>query len=141
MTTVALVKADLALFSDLTQRVQIPRLTASSTVRKYAGTTAQFAGDTFPTPFRGTTRAKTWQFTARYMAADQSLMLALINLVEVAANAPDSRLLLRTNYGQASGLDEATAVVVLEVDPAPQMGLYADLGFTCEACQFTLDLG
>jgi hypothetical protein len=140
VTAVVLAKADLALFADLTQRVQIPRLTASAPARKYAGATVQFAGDQYPTPFRGTTRAKSWAFTARYMAADQALMLSLISLIETAADAPDSRLLLRTHYGQAVGLDEATAVIVLEVDPAPQMGLYADLSFTCEACQFTLEV-
>jgi hypothetical protein len=140
MSAVSLGKADLALFSDLTQRVTVPHLLASPQSRGYAGTTVQFAGDTLPTPFRGTTRRKSWAMTARYLRTEQAGLLALIQLVETAADAPDSRLLLRTHYGQAAGLDESVAVVIFNLEPAAQMGLYADLSFTAEAVQYTLEV-
>lgn len=135
---VVLGRCDLALLSDLSQRVTIPHLTAAPQSRKYPGVTVQFAGDTFPTAFRGASRAKSWAMTAMYMQREQDRLQALLTLVEVAADLPDSRLLLRTNYGQSIGLDDSAAVVIFEIDPAPQMGLYANVSFTCEAVEFTL---
>lgn len=140
MTAVVLPHADLALFTDLTQRVQFPHLTAAANQRGYAGSTVQFSGDTYPTAFSGVTRTKSWQMQARYKVNEQDQLLALLTLLDAAHDAPDRRLLLRTHYGQAVGLDDATAVVVFAVEQTPQMGLYVDVSFTCEAVQFSLEV-
>lgn len=138
MTAVVLAKADLALISDLAnQRVTIPHLTAAVPQRGYAGTVVRFAGDTFGTPFRGEGRTKSWALTARFARTEQATLLALIKLLDLAAGSADSRLLLRTHYGQAAGLDEATAVVVFDVQPQPQIGLFVDVTFTATAVDWT----
>jgi hypothetical protein len=141
VTAVVLGKADLALFSDPAgHRVSIPHLTAVTPTQSYAGTTVLFAGDTYPTPFRGPGRSKTWPLTARYARTEQDQLLALLDLIELAAASADSRLLLRTHYGQVAGLDDATAVVIFDVQPQPQIGLYVDVQFTAQAVQFTLEV-
>lgn len=139
MTAVLLGKADLALFTDpVNHRVIIPHLTAATPDRTYAGTTVLFEGDLYGTPFRGPGRAKSWPLTARYKANEQDQLVALIALLDLAADSADSRLLLRTHYGQVDGLDEATAVVVFGVQPQPQMGLFFDVQFTAQAVAFSL---
>lgn len=141
MPTLTLAKADLALFSDLAgSRVQIPHLTASAPTRAYAGTAVKFAGDAYPTPFRGEGRAKSWQLTARYLASEQASATELLDLIELAADSPDSRLFLRTHYGQVAGMNDALAVVVFGVDPQPQMGQYVDIGFTASAVAYILEV-
>jgi hypothetical protein len=118
---VVLGKADLALRSDLAGSwVQIPHLTAVTPERRYDGTTVRFAGDTFPTAFSGEGQARTWQMQARYAAAEQGQLLALLDLIDRAAASADRALLLRTHYGQVAGLNETQAVVIFAVQPVPQ---------------------
>lgn len=139
MTAVSLGKADLALLSDAAnQRVVIPHLTAASPQRTYAGTTVRFAGDAYPTAFRGEGRTRSWALTARFSRDEHATLLALLDLIELAANSADSRLLLRTHYGQVAGLDDATAVVVFDVQPQPQIGIHVDVTFTAIAVNATL---
>lgn len=138
MASVLLPKADLALFSDLTKRTVIPFLMSSAPERSYAGVGVRFAGDAFATPFRGEGRTKSWNLTCRYIKTDQARLLELLDLIELAANSPDSRLFLRTHYGQVPGLNEAIAVQILNIQPVPQVGLYYDVSFTAQAVNFTL---
>lgn len=138
MTSVVLGNAELALISDLAnQRVTIPHLTAITPGPTYAGTTVLFAGDVYDTPFRGLSKSKQWPLTARYRKDEHAQMVALLDLIDLAASSPDSRLLLRTHYGLVAGIDEALAVVIFAVQPVPQMGQYFDVSFTAKAVNWS----
>lgn len=138
MSAVLLQTADLSLFSDPSRRVAIPKLTGSRRVRRYDGVAVRFAGDELPTPFRGEGRGRTYDLTCRFTRKKQAQAQALLDLIDDAAGLPDSRLFLRTHYGQVAGLDDAAAVIVLQDDLAPQVGLYIDVTLVCEAVAFTL---
>lgn len=138
MASVVLGAADLALFSNLSNRVKIPVLMSSQPSVKYEATTVRFVGDTSPTPFRGEGTDRTWNLTARYGVDSQADMVKLLDLIELANNSADQRLFLRTHIAQVAGLDTATAVVVHNVDPLPQFGRYYDVSFTAVAVQFSL---
>lgn len=138
--SVTLDRAWIGLWTAPETQLLIPRLTAMPISVAYAGTTVQFAGDDFPTAFRGESQTKSYQMTARYMKTDQDQMLDLLNLFAQAANAADSRLLLRTNAGQVAGLNDSVAVVVFGVQPTPGMGLYWDVNFTANVVQSSEDV-
>lgn len=138
MTLTALGAADVALFSDLDNRVKIPTLLSSSPDVKYDGTAVRFLGDKLPTAFRGEGESGTYSFTARYARDKQAQLATLVKLFRTAHESPDSRLFLRTHVGQVAGLDFAGAVIVLGFQPVPQFGQYFDLSFTAQAVAYTL---
>lgn len=138
MVAVKLEKSDLALFSDLTRRVTIPALLSVTPTRTYEGATVRFLGDTYGTPFRGEGRARTYALSCRFASYQQQALADLLALIDDAATLPDSRLFLRTHFGQTGGIDDAMAVTVLSVTPTPQAGLYVDVTLTCEAVEHSL---
>ena len=142
MTSLTLGKADLSLWSDpASTLVQIPHLGGAARMLRTAGTTVQFEGDDFPTPFRGTSRHVTYNLTARYGGFEHDQAAALLELLdEIAPAAPDSRLLLRTHAGQVAGLDPAVAVVVFEVATTPAVGFILDVTFTATVVQSTVEV-
>jgi hypothetical protein len=131
MVAVDLGRAEVALFSDPSMRVAIPHLVAMPRRRTTFGTTVLFAGDTYPTPFRGEGRTQTFDLTCRYGRDDHPDMLALLTLLDVTApGSPDSRLLLRTHIGLVPGLDVAVGVVVFDVAETPAGAGVVDVTFT-----------
>lgn len=141
MTAIVLPNADIALWTDPAgTRVAIPHLTAVGDTRTYSGVVVQFAGDTLPTPFRGEARSGSYRLTARFKQAEQATLLALLALFSTAAAAADSRLQLRTHYGQVAGLDDVLAVAVFGVEVSPQTGLYVDVAFTAEVVASTVEV-
>ncbi len=128
--SVVLDRARIGLWSAPGSQLSIPHLTGMAITRAYAGTSVQFVGDTYPTGFRGESSSRSYAMTARYMNGEQAQVLALLALFDVAHAAPDSRLILRTHFGQVPGLDGTEAVQVFGVTPTPAMGLYWDVAFT-----------
>lgn len=114
--------ADLGLFSDpVGTRVAIPHLMSLTETPTAAGVDVQFEGDTYPTPFDGPARTRSFEGVCRYGAHEHDQLLALIDLVErVAAAAPDKRLLPRTHLGLVPGLDSAVAVRIRSLPRTPQ---------------------
>lgn len=139
MPTTVLARADLSLFSDPNRRVELPRVSALAPSRAYAGAEVRFAGDRLPTPFRGEGRDRTWNVTVLYTQYEHQALLDLLTLIEEAAEAPDSRLFLRTHTGQIGGLDAAEAVVIRQVDTPSQVGLMYSVTFTCKAVAYSLE--
>ena len=139
MAQVQLGQADIALLSNPgATRVLIPHLVSAPRRRSRVGTTVLFAGDDYPTPFRGTGRAMTLDLTARFGPTEHETMLDLVELLDVvAAEAPDSRLLLRTHYALAAGLDLAVAVVVFDVVDTPLGAGAFDVSFTATVVEHT----
>ena len=139
--SVTLDLARIGLWSTPSVQITIPRLTLGSSTgsitRTYAGTTAQFVGDTYPTGFRGQSKGRSYALNARYMKGEQDQALALLALFDAAHVATDSRLLLRTHYGQVPGLDGSEAVQVFVTNPTPGLGLYWDIAFTATVVQST----
>ena len=136
--SVVLDRARIGLWSDPSTELAIPHLLGAPATITHAGTTVQFVGDTYPTGFRGESVAKSWAMSARFMAADRDLLLDALNLFETARTSPDSRLPLRTHYGQVPGLDECVAVQVFDPQPTPNLGGYWDLGFTAVVVESTV---
>lgn len=128
-------KAMVGLYSQPSRQVVLPHLTSVQPSTSYDGTLVRFAGDRLPTPFGGQGESGTYPLTCRYGRHEQQLLKDFLDLVGFAARAADRRLLLRTHYGQVPGLDVAQAVVIWQVSPAPQIGLYIDLSFTALAVQ------
>lgn len=136
--TPILASADIALFSDLTRRVALPRVSAAQPRITYPGVGVRFSGDTRMTAFRGEGAGQEWPLTVRYGPYEQQLLVDVLKLFADAAVAPDTRLFLRTNYGVVAGLDAALAVVVFDIQPGPQFGRHHDLAFTAQAVEYTL---
>lgn len=138
MATVVLRGADLALLSDpVNVRVTLPHLIAAPRAIRYAGTLVTFAGDTLPTAFRGTSQSRSWQMTCVFGHAEHAQLRALVDLLDRAAVAADSRLLLRTHIGAVGGLDPLSAVAVFGYDATPEAGAIARVQFTADAVAWT----
>lgn len=134
---VQLPKADLGLLSDLEGwRATIPALIAATPAVDFASTLVTFEGDRYPTALFGTSESDTWQIVGRYGPPDAVELQAALDLFRHAAQQPDPRLLLRTHYGLADGLDEAVPVVVQGYRPNPGRGRYVDLTFTAVRVEF-----
>lgn len=143
MASVELGRADLALFSDPgSSRVVIPTLLAMSQRRSRARAFVTFEGDEYPTTFHGTSRSRTFDLTCRYSSTQHDQMLALINLVdEVSPAAGDTRLLLRTHIGLASGLNPSVAVeVTSDITEAPIGAGNIDLTFSVQVVAHTFEV-
>lgn len=138
MAGVILRTADLALLSDpVATRVLIPHLVAVQPQQGWDGTVVRFAGDAYPTPFRGEGRDQSWQLQARYGGTEHEELADLLALLDRAAQAADSRLALRTHYGQVPGLDDVYAVVIFGVQVVPQPGQLAEVSMTAQRVAWT----
>jgi hypothetical protein len=133
--SVVLSNARIGLWSDPSTQLAIPHLTGYPITVAYDGTSVRFAGDKYPTGFRGEGTAKSYAMTARYMQSERADLLALMGLFDLAHASADSRLLLRTHAGQVAGLDTAEAIQVFGHQPSPGLGLYWDLTFTAVVVQ------
>lgn len=136
MASVVLGRAVLALFADPATAVVIPSLMAAPYTLGRDRTSVRFAGDEYPTGFRGEGRSRTYTLTCRYPRARYDELLALLHLVDVLAPAsPDPRMFLRTHFGLAVGLDVAVAVEPtgpLQVTPGAAV---TDVTFPVEVVQ------
>lgn len=136
MASVVLGRAVLALFADPATAVVIPSLMAAPYALGRDRTSVRFAGDEYPTGFRGEGRQFTFTLTCRYSRKQHAELLALQQLIDVQAAAlPDPRLLLRTHFGLAAGLDVAVAVELtgpLQVTPGAAV---TDVTFPVEVVQ------
>lgn len=142
MAGVVLERADLALWSDVAgTRVVIPRLQVLTPSRRYEQVLVRFEGDTDRTAFRGEGRFRSYQMTARFVEAEHSTLVALLDLFDAAHDDVDGRLLLRTHVGVVSGLNPVEAVVVSEVSSPWSRGLVGDVSFTAETVAYTLEAG
>jgi hypothetical protein len=134
MATVVLRGADLALLTDpVGQRVTVPHLTAAPWEETWAGALVTFEGDALPTGFRGTSQTRSWQMTCVFASYEQQAVLDLLTLLRLAADAADSRLLLRTHIGAIGGLDDVTAVQIFGVQVQPMTGRVTTVTFTANA--------
>lgn len=134
MASVVLRGADLALLTDpVNQRVTVPHLTAAPWEETWAGALVTFEGDSLPTGFRGTSLTRSWQMTCVYASDDQQSVIDLLALLRDAADAADSRLLLRTHIGAVAGLDDVTAVQIFAVQVQPMTGRLTTVTFTANA--------
>lgn len=99
MASVTLPLPDLALFADVeATRVQVPHLVAADRTRGQSVALVTFEGDQHPTPFRGEARSLRYSMTARFGADDHDDMAALLQLLELAQDAPDGRIQYRPAY-------------------------------------------
>lgn len=139
MASVQLSRAELSLLSDPAgTRVVIPSLVSMPISRGRDRVAVRFLGDAHPTGFHGEGRDHTYALSCRYARAQHAELLALIELLdEIAPAATDPRLLLRTHWSLAAGLDVAVAVELtgsLSVTPdAPAV----DVSFTVQVVEHT----
>lgn len=139
MASVQLGRAELSLWSDPgASRVVIPSLMSMPISRGRDRTAVRFLGDDFPTGFHSEGRDHTYALSCRYPRAMHAELLALVDLLdEVAPAAVDKRLLLRTHWSLAAGLDVAVAVELtgpLSVTPdAPAV----EVSFTVQVVEHT----
>lgn len=143
MASVALGRADLALFSEPgTTRVVIPTLYAMAQRRGRARAFVQFEGDDYPTAFHGTSRTRAFDLTCRFASDEHAEMLALLDLVdETAPGSPDPRLLLRTHIGLAAGLNPSVAVeLTSEVTESPLGAGVFDVVFSVQVVQHSFEV-
>lgn len=138
--SVVLDRARIGLWSDPSNQLKIPRLTAFPITVTFAGVTAQFVGDEFPTGFHGESTARSYALTCRYMKGEQADVAALLALFATAHAAADNRLMLRTHVGQVPGLDGCDAVQVFGVQPSPGAGLYWDVAFTAAVVESSVEV-
>lgn len=116
MPALTLAYTDIGLFTDFeATRVEIRRLQSHAPTRGYAQAFTQFEGDTFPTPFTGTSKSRIHELGAKYLSGEHDQMADLIALFEAAHDAADSRLLLRPNSTEAADLNAVDVVVVNNV--------------------------
>ena len=115
MAQIRLRRALLSLLSDPGgTQVEIPSLAAMSSSFSHERTFVRFAGDTYPTAFRGDGLDQAYALTCQYARKRHEQLADLLELLrDVAPAAPDSRLLLRTHGGDVPGLNTAA---VGEVD-------------------------
>lgn len=139
--SVPLERADIALLSDIeATRIQLPRLRAAAPTNTREGVRTRFSGDTLPTPFRGEGRDRTIPLVARFLASEQQTMVDVIALFDMAHDAVDGRLLLRTHLGLVAGFDPTLAVVVFDDSVAPVDYGSWDLSFTAMAVEWSVEV-
>ena len=107
-------KAELALWSDpVGTRIVIPHLVAMPITRLRDRVAVRFLGDQFPTGFHSEGRDHNYALSSIYGRDEHAELLDLTDLLdEIAPAAVDRRLLLRTHWSLAPGLDVAVAVEV-----------------------------
>lgn len=133
MASVKLGRAELSLLADRTGTsvVSIPHLVAAPYSIDRDRAFVRFAGDTYPTGFHGEGRALSFALSCLYPRALQSELRALqVLLDEVAPASPDQRLLLRTHFALAVGLNVSVAVELdgpLQITPSAST---SDAAFT-----------
>lgn len=129
MASVILGSTWLGLLSDLAgHSVPIPHVQSAPIVDVAEETAVRFEGAVYPTAFLGEGQSRTLTLSARWVRADQAGWLACRELLRYARfTAPDPRLLLRTNAGQAAGVDEALVVRVPSWTDDPQMGQWRSI--------------
>jgi hypothetical protein len=139
MAGIVLPHADIALFSDpVASRVIFPRVQALPQTRRYERTVVRFEGDDQPTPFGGEGRPRSYQLQARFLSGEQATLAALIALLDLAHQAPDPRLLLRTHVALIGELNEIEVVTVDEVVTTPAGAGVFDVTFTANTVAYTI---
>lgn len=140
MATVYLAKPDIALFADPgATLVVIPHLVAAPRTRTREQASVRFEGDEAPTTFRGEGRTRVYDLTARFGGDEHDDMLALIDLIEAAHDAPDGRLQLRTNFFDTPGLNPFEVVTVSNVVEQHLGGKAWDVRFTATTTAHTIE--
>lgn len=139
VASVQLGKAELSLLSDpVGTRVVIGSLMSMPISRGRDRTAVRFLGDQFPTGFHGEGRDHTYALSCRYARAKHDDLLALVNLLDVLAPAAvDKRLLLRTHWSLAAGLDVAVAVEMAGPLSLTPDAAAVDVTFTVQVVQHT----
>lgn len=138
MAQVFLRQPDLSLFADPTVRVRIPHLIAAPRTRTREMVLVRFEGDSAPTSFRGEGGARSYELTCRYPSNRHVEMKELLDLLELAQDAPDSRLALRTHHFDVPGLGPFEVVVAGDISETYASGRAWDVRFTASTVAYSL---
>jgi len=143
MASIVLAKPDIGLVADFAAtRLEIPHLRPGAFSQSWDEVSVHFyeEGDepSDPVPYRGSGRARTKDLTARFPHTEHAQMVALLDLFAVARMAPDGRLMLRTNRGLVSGLDEVNVGTVPAWQEVWLGGMAWDVTFTFAHARHTV---
>ena len=139
MSYVTLAKPDIALFSNVSgTRVVLPRMSGQGRKRTFEQSSVRFEGDNCDTTFRGQGRGRQYSLRVRFTGAEHATMASLLALFDMAQDAADGRLQLRTNAFSVAGLNPLEVVTVSEIDEQPVGGLAWDVSFTASTVEYTL---
>jgi len=143
VSTVVLVRADIALWSDpASSRVQLDRLQVLSPADAFETVFQRFEGYDDDSGFRGEGQNRVYQMTARFVSGEHDAAAALVALFRTAhRDDPDGRLLLRTHAGEVAGLNDIEAVLVSGFTRAPALAGVVDVSWTAQTVVYTLDGG